>query len=97
MDTIKGTFTNGMKIGDKIYKDFEMRPVLTMQEMFNAEQQASVDSVLSFNGAMMAMQLVRVGDFDGPFVFSMIGDLSPVDYKKLRDTQLELDKLGKQG
>jgi len=94
-ETITGTFKDGMKIGEKTHKEFEMRPVGSMQEMFNAEQDASVDSVLSFNGAMMATQLVRVGDFKGPFLFSMIGELSPADYKILRAKQTELDRLGK--
>ena len=93
--TIKGRFVKGMKIGNTVHRNFEMRAVATMSELFKVEQETSVGDVLSFNGAMMAAQLTRVGDVEGPFLFSQIGDPAPVDYDKLRQAQGELDKLGK--
>ena len=94
MKTTKGKLKHGLKIGDKLHKDFEMREA-TAGDMFEAEKDAGVETPLAFSGAMMAYQLDKVGDFEGPITFAMIGKLSPADYNILREAQLGLESEGK--
>ena len=93
MNTLKGTLKHGLKLGDRVLKNFEMRESTTA-DMFAAEAIAGVDTPLKFNGALMCQQLVRVDDFEGPFEIEMIAKLKPVDYSILRNAQLEVDRLG---
>lgn len=93
MNTVKGTLKHGLKIGDEVLKDFELREAATA-DMFAAEAVAGVDTPLKFNGALMCEQMVRFGDIDGPISIEMIGKLKPADYSILRAAQMELDLLG---
>lgn len=94
MENAKGTLKHGLKIGEAVHKEFEMRPVMSAQEMFDTEQDASVDTPLTFNGALMARQMVRIGSYEGPFTLGLIGTLSPDDYGMLRQAQMKLSKEG---
>lgn len=89
-----GTLKHGLKIGEEVHTAFEMRPVMSAQEMFDAEQDASVETPLTFNAALMARQLVRIGSYTGPFTVGLIGTLSPVDYGFLRTAQMKLSNEG---
>lgn len=93
MNTVKGTLKHGLKLGESLLKNFEMRESTTA-DMFAAEAIAGVDTPLQFNGAMMSIQLVRVDDYEGPFTIEMIASLRKTDYSILRDAQMRLDKLG---
>ncbi|WP_126456732.1 hypothetical protein [Sulfuriflexus mobilis] len=93
--TAAGKLKHGLKIGDtQPMTDFAMKPVATAQEMFDAEQEAGVDTPLSFNAAMMARQMVRIGTYEGPFTLGVIGTLSPSDYGILRTAQMEMEQAG---
>jgi phage FluMu protein gp41 len=93
--TAQGKLKHGLKVGEeKRVHDFEMKPMATAQEMFDAEMDAGVDTPLAFNAALMARQLVRIGDYEGPFTLSLIGTLSPADYSILRTAQMELSDAG---
>lgn len=93
--TARGKLKHGMKVGkDEPVREFEMKPVATAKEMFDAEMEAGVDTPLQFNGALMARQLVRIGDYNGPFTLGLIGTLSPTDYAILRTAQMELNDAG---
>lgn len=103
MATVIGTFPRGMKIGEKIFKGFELRDV-DVEDMMCAELEAAklgggVETPIIFNGQMMLRQLVKVttedGDeFAGPFTTNMLGKLKPADYRALRNKQSEIDALG---
>jgi|GEM_PF-765019 Mu-like prophage FluMu protein gp41 len=89
----KGTLKHGLKIGDEVHREFEMQEPNT-GDLFAAEQETTVQNVMTFNGALMARQLVRIGSFAGPFTLGMIGTLRTVDFNLLREAQTELDVLG---
>lgn len=93
MQTVTGTFVIGLSINGVTHKDFEMREA-SVGDMFDAESETDVSRPLAFNGQMMIRQLVRVGDFKGPFTIGMIRGLHPADYRTLRAKQMELDALG---
>lgn len=93
MENLKGTLKHGLKIGEQVHKDFELRE-LTTQDMFDAEQLADSSKPLTFNAALLCKQLVRIGTFTGPFTIAMIGRLKPADYAILQGKQTEADKLG---
>lgn len=107
MQTVKGTFKNGITIKDVTYTAFEMREA-TVEDMIGAEMDAAqigggVHTPIVFNGHMMMRQLVRVStedgakSFDGPFTFNMLQKLKPADYRALRAKQQEIDALGEAG
>lgn len=93
MKTVKGTLKHGLKIGDAVHKDFELREATTA-DLFEAEDIASPETPLKFNGALIALTLVRVGTFEGPFTLSMIRGLKQADYALLRNKLGEADQLG---
>lgn len=98
-NTVSGSVPNGFVIGETRYTEFEMREA-NMEDMFEAETGAGVDTPLAFQAELMARQLVRVSTkdrsdvFEGPFVRAMFNKLKPSDYRALRAKQVELDKLG---
>lgn len=93
MQTIKGTFTHGLKVDESMQKEYELREA-TVEDMLDAEMEAGVDTPLNFSAQMLVRQLVSIGTFNGPFTIGMIKKLKPMDFRKLRTTQMELDALG---
>lgn len=93
METVKGTLQHGMKIGEAVHKDFELREATT-GDMFDAEREVAPDQPLGFSGAMLCRQLIRIGTFEGPFTLGMLRKLKPTDFAILRRAQLEAEKLG---
>lgn len=91
---IKGTLKHGLKVGEKLYLEFEMRECTTA-DLFAAEEDASVDKKLSFRGALIGRQLVKLGEISGPIPFASIGKLHPEDFDLLVKAQDEADKKGK--
>lgn len=89
----RGKFKHGMAIAGVKHMDFEMVEALS-SDNFEAEKDVSANNVLTFNGALMALQLRKVGTFSGPFTLDLIGRLKPGDYNRLRAAQMELDVLG---
>lgn len=98
MGNVTGSLKKGLVIEGVAHTEFEMREA-TVEDMLDAEQEASVATPLNFNAQMMVRQLVKVSTkdgkaFAGPFTLGMIKKLSPTDFRVLRDKQGELDKLG---
>jgi phage FluMu protein gp41 len=88
-----GKFKKGMKVGKDVHMDFELRE-MTTEDLLNAEMEVSSAKPLNFNGQLAALQLVRVGTYEGPFTFNMVKKLHPEDFNILRDGLVKVDKLG---
>ncbi len=88
-----GTLKRGLKIGEVFHTEFELRE-MTTADMFAAEADAPIDKSFSYSGALLCRQLVRIGDFKGPFTLAVIGKLPPGDFARLRIAQRELDEEG---
>ncbi|SIS87844.1 hypothetical protein [Neptunomonas antarctica] len=98
MSTITGTLTHGFKFKEKLQKTFEMSEVETAGALFDAEiESGGLENQLAFNGALIARQLVRIGDCDGPFTLSQIRALTPGDFQVLREAQGKLDRAASSG
>ena len=94
MATVKGTLKHGLKVGDVRHCDFELRDSTTA-DMFDAEDDAPAHKRLAFRGALLARQIVKLGEMSGPLEFSMIRKLDREDFDQLVDAQVEVDELGK--
>lgn len=92
MKTIIGTWLHGLEINGTLHKEFELREA-TAGDLFDAEADASVSDVLSFNGALAIRQFVRVGTYTGPVVMEQIRKLKPKDLQILTKKQKELEAL----
>ncbi|MFK4751439.1 hypothetical protein [Oceanobacter antarcticus] len=89
-----GTLKDGLLFKQQPQFEFEMRPIMTTGELFDAEIEAEgVEHQLTFNGALMARQLVRVGECPGPFSLAQIRALSPRDWQILRAAQATLNSV----
>lgn len=93
MTTVAGTLPHGLVIEGVTHKEFVMREA-SVGDLLDAESEADVTQPLTFNAQMMAIQLVSVGTFNGPFTIGMIRTLKPSDYRALRAKQMVLDALG---
>lgn len=85
-----GTLKRGLKIGDVVHKEFELRQC-TSADYFAAEKNAEAGKDITFRAALCAQQLVRIGDFKGPFTLAMLGTLSPGDMSRLSTAREELE------
>lgn len=94
MKTVKGTLQDGVEIGGKIAKEFEMREAFA-GDMFDAEELAPADRQVAYHGALISRQLVRLGDVPGPIDFDVIRRLTPDDFNILYAKEKELEGLGK--
>lgn len=88
-----GTLKHGLKVGDQVHKEFELREALA-GDMFAAEADADASRPMTFRAALIARQLVRVGGFEGPFSLGMLGRLKGADMAILFKAQQELDEAG---
>lgn len=88
-----GKLKKGMKIGSEVHRDFVLREMNT-GDMLDAEREAGTETPLNYNTQVLLRQLVKVGTFDGPFVVSMLRQLSAQDFNLLRDAQAELSLAG---
>jgi phage FluMu protein gp41 len=88
---VKGTLRFGLKIGEKVHKEFTIREA-SCDDMFNAEAEAhAVNTPLTYEAAMIARQLLSVGSYEGPFTVGVLRSLKPHDFALLREAQAELD------
>lgn len=85
-----GTFKHGLKVGDQVHKEFELREALA-GDYFAAEGEATPDRPMSYRAALVARQLVRIGTFEGPFSLAMLGKLKGRDLATLLAAQQDLD------
>lgn len=93
METIKGTLKHGMKMGDSVHKDFEIREAL-VEDMVEAEKEIPPTDLHAFNVQMLCRVVVRVGSFNGPFTPAMFAKLKRPDYNALVHAMLKADSLG---
>jgi phage FluMu protein gp41 len=89
-----GTLTRGLKVGDTVHKEFELREG-TAADYFAAEASGADSSkAISFQAALVAQQLVRIGTFEGPFTLRMLASLSAADLNALINARTELEAQG---
>lgn len=93
MEHVKGKLKYGIKIGDAVHKDFELREAL-VQDMVDAEKETPPTDLHAFNVQMLCLVMVRVGDFKGPFTPQLFLRLKRADYNLLIHAMLEADKAG---
>lgn len=93
MATFTGQFKKGMKVGKDVHMDFELRE-MTTEDMLDAELEVSSATPMNFNAELAMRQLVRVGNYEGPFTVNMVRKLAPVDFHLLRAGLVEVNKLG---
>lgn len=93
METAKGELKHGLLVDDEIQKSFEMRQATT-GDMFDAEELATSDNPIAYQGALISLQLVKLGNMDGPIPFPYIRKLHPEDFGILVDVQRETERLG---
>ncbi|MCP1375393.1 hypothetical protein [Dyella lutea] len=94
MAKITGTLKHGLKVGDQVYKDYELRDSNT-DDMFDAEDDAPAHRRLSYNGALLARQIVKLGELSGPFDLKWLRKLHKDDVRQLFDEQDKVEALGK--
>lgn len=87
----KLTFT--LKAGGKEVSEIEVRPS-TMQDVLDAEREASPMHPNAFNLQMACRQIVRAGDFTGPFAPGTFAQLRPKQFNAIADAMREADELG---
>lgn len=90
---LHGSLAHGLSINGNLQRRFEMREA-TVDDLLDSELEADVSKPLNFNAQLLVRQLIKVGDFEGPFTVGMIRRLKPVDWRRLRAAQTEVDVLG---
>lgn len=88
-----GTLKHGLKIGDQVHKEFEIRAG-TSADYFAAEAAADSSRTISFRASLLAQQLVRIGTFTGPFTLNTLGKLKPSDLNLMLDARDALEAEG---
>ncbi|MGR9106808.1 MAG: hypothetical protein ACU843_07745 [Gammaproteobacteria bacterium] len=73
-----------------------MRESIT-EDLFEAEKLADSERPITFNGVLIGLQIMKIGDYQGPLTLRQIGTLRKSDYALLRDKQMELERLGESG
>ena len=91
--TRTGTLKHGLKVGEQVHKEFELRQC-TGADYFAAENEADSSKPLTYAVALIAQQLVRIGTFEGPFSLAMLGKLHPIDLARMKAAREELELLG---
>lgn len=87
------TLKKPWKVGGKDASEIEVRPS-TMKDVCEAEQHATAFQPNSFNIQMACLQIVRAGEFSGPFVASHFTGLSPNRFGEIAAALAEADRLG---
>jgi len=91
--TIKGTLIHGLRIGEELHKDFEVRAA-NAGDMFDAEDSSPVSKPLTFRMALLGIQLVKLGSLSGPIALKVLRGLHTEDMDILSKAQQEADKEG---
>lgn len=90
----KGTLPHGLKVGDKLHKDYELREAITA-DLFDAEEEAPPNRRLAYRGALIGRQLVKLGELSGPISLELIRKLHPKDFDHLVEASAALEDAGK--
>jgi phage FluMu protein gp41 len=91
--TKTGTLKHGLKLGDQVHKEFELREA-TAGDLFAAEAEADSSRPLTYRAALICQQLVRIGTFTGPFILGTVAKLKVADLNILIAAQRDLDAEG---
>lgn len=91
--TTTGTLKHGLAIGDTVHKEFELRQC-TGADYFAAEDHADSSKQVTYNAALVAQQLVRIGTFTGPFTLGMLGKMHPGDLMAMTTARAKLEVQG---
>ncbi len=94
--TRTGTLRRGLRIGDQVHTEFELREA-TAGDYFAAEADTSSDRAITFRAALLARQLTRIGSFTGPFTLQMLGKLHPSDLDVMLAARDALEREGEAG
>ena len=94
MQTVTGVFPFGMRIGETVHQDFEIREPL-VADMVEAEKTVPPTDLHAFNIELLCRVTVRIGTFTGPFSANMFGRLKRPDYNAMTQGMLQADNLGK--
>lgn len=89
----KGSLTRGLRVGDAVHKEFEIRAATT-GDLLDAETDAPVDHRLAFRAALLARQVVKLGTLSGPLDFKLLRGLHPADFDELSRAQQQADEEG---
>lgn len=81
------------KVGGKEAREIEVRPA-TMEDIWDAEREQSPMQPNAFNGQMACRQIVRAGEFTGPFVLSHFKSLRSNQFGVIAEAMREADNLG---
>lgn len=81
------------KVGGKNVRDIEVRPS-TMEDVCDAESEKSPMHPNAFNIQMACRQMVRAGEFTGPFVAAHFKGLRPHQFGAIASAMQEADALG---
>lgn len=81
------------KIAGQVATDIEVRPAL-MEDVCNAEVDASPMRPNSFNVQMACLQVVRAGTFTGPFAPGHFKGMRAAQFSAVVSAMQEADQLG---
>lgn len=90
---VTGPLPVGMKVEGVVHNNFVMRDA-EVGDLLDAELEADAFKPLTFSAHLLALQLVSVGTYTGPFTVGMLRRLKQADWRILRAAQGELDKAG---
>jgi phage FluMu protein gp41 len=88
-----GTLKHGLKIGDTVHRDFEIREG-TMADYFAAEDVVNPNKTYKFATALLCQRIVSIGDVGGPLTVDLLQNLPPADFHMLRAAMDGVDGLG---
>lgn len=93
--TVIKKLPNPISIGGQSSAEIEARPA-TMQDVIDAEKEASPMHPNAFTVALACRQIVRVGTFTGPFVAGHFHKLRPATFAQITGALQEADALGEE-
>lgn len=94
-DTIIKTLKKPWKIGGQTATEIEVRPS-TIGDVCDAEKEVSSFQVNAFTVEMACRQIVRAGQFTGPFVKSHFTGMRSTQLAEIKAALQEADALGEE-
>lgn len=87
------TLRYGLTVNGVQHLDAEIREA-TVADLFAAESDVPPNKPITFAAAMLAQQLVRIGEYNGPFTLGLIAKLKPSDLERLQEARLKVNEEG---
>ena len=91
--TLIKTLKKPWRVGGMEATDIEVRPA-TMKDVCAAERESTAYAPNAFNIQMACLQIVRAGEFTGPFVASHFTSMRPAQFQEIASALQEADRLG---